>query len=295
MSAAADPRSRRNHLAAQARAIASLPAMGTPFTSGAVPLNPLTTLTNMAALSSVQAQLAEGLPDAYSLEQYIRGVYKQGAGPGGDPHDYTCVPYSAAAMLSIFCQAAYGKWLTFDAEECYTAVGGTGEHGVPVTAVLDWARDTGFRDISTGQRHKISSSGVQDPTTPDGQGALKAAIASKTPCLIGLLLPSDFDEQIGGDGNCQSTTVTREFHQVCVFGYDAARFYFLNSQGAGWGANGRGSIPWSVLNADGQPGLAYAATATDTIQPGGAPLFARAVAPMQRTASSALRRRVPTP
>ena len=160
---------------------------------------------------------------------------------------------------------------------------------------MQWAHDTGFRDISTGQRHKISTWGFQDPTTTDGQDALKAAIASNTPCVIALLLPSDFNDQVGGDGNCQSATVTQAFHQVCVFGYDASRFYIVNSQGARWGTSGRGSILWSALNASEQAGLAYAATATDTAQQGSTPLFARVMTPLRRTASSALRRRPKAP
>jgi GNAT superfamily N-acetyltransferase len=36
-------------------------------------------------------------------------------------------------------------------------------------------------------------------------------------------------------------------HSICLHGYDRKRFYFLNSWGADWGDNGRGSIPHEYL------------------------------------------------
>ncbi len=235
--------------------------------TGAIPLTPDTRLAAMSAWVSLQKQISKGVPGSYSLAADVTGqAYDQGT-------EDSCVAYSIAGMQSIFGNILYKKWMIFDAEDCYRSNGGTGDNGILTKSALVWDETTGFRDITSGIRYKISSYAFADPTSAAGQSVIKAAIASNDPAVLAMLLPTDFGSQWNASGDCSGSPTT-SYHQVCIIGYDAARCYFLNSWGPTWGANGKGSVTWAYLTNPTQDGWAYAYTATDTHQPGFAPFFA---------------------
>jgi Papain family cysteine protease len=243
---------------ARAEVLAALPDFNLPvgFGLGAVPLNPDSKLLDLRSLPVIKKALAAGIPKSTDLSQYVKGVYNQGA-------ENSCVVYSLAAVQSVSKEEMLGDWLTFDAEECYKACGGYGPNGVPAPDVLNWEERTGFRDIASNRRYQITSYAHADLSN-SGIEALKASIASRHPCVLALLLPSDFGNQFGGSGDCASDTVTNGYHQVCVVGYTADRVTILNSWGSGWGRNGIGTIRWEFLQNPDQQYFAYAYTVSET-------------------------------
>ncbi len=182
--------------------------------------------------------------------------------------------YSIAGMQSIFEEILQQRTIMFDAAELYRDLGGNGD-GISAPEALTWDQTTGLKDVATAQRYKIQSSAFADPTTADGIVTLKTAVSVQCPCVVALLLPSDFGDQVNGSGDCNGT-VTGEFHQVCLIGYDDERFKFLNSFGPSWGKNGIGTLPWSFLQDPSQAGSAYAYTVSDRAEPGASPFSLRA-------------------
>jgi hypothetical protein len=163
-------------------------------------------------------------------------------------------------MQSIFEQEEQQKWLVFDAAELYHACGGDGEEGVSADTVLDYMQNTGIRVLSQSHRYRIGSYAYADPFS-DGITPIKAALAVGRPCVLALLLPSDFLSGDCGEG----AQVTSGYHQVLVTGYDDSRLKFLNSYGNSYGDNGFGSLPISFLQRPEQEGFVYAFTAIDAI------------------------------
>ena len=249
----------------RASSAVGLPDPPRAFASGALPIVPDSRLSSFRAASSVMTVLAGGGPPLrFSLEQFVGAPYDQYAGSASRV-SFKCVAYSTAAMVSIFCNERYGSWLGFDAEECYARCGGTSTSGIQLSDALNFAINPGFRDAATGHRYPLSSAHVIAPVDNDGEAQVKAAIAAGNPCVLNLLLPQDFFQQEPGSGNCSSTTITNAYHQVCVYAYDDVRFYFLNSEGIGWGTAGKGSIPWALLAMNPEPNWCGAGLCTDDV------------------------------
>ena len=239
--------------------------------TGAVSLSPDTQLLAMSSFAKIQAAVPAVSAD---LSVNVKEAYDQGT-------EDSCVAFSIAGMQSIFEQILNNQWLTFDAEELYKDNGGTGGNGISVKAALSWDQTTGLKDLANGQRYKIQNSAFADPMTAEGIDAIKSAITASCPCVLALLLPSDFDDQFGKSGDCNGT-VTSDYHQICVIGYDADRFTFLNSWGNLWGKKGMGTIAWNFLQLPEQTGSVYAYTTTDTGQPGAKPFLLKAWTDLSR-------------
>jgi hypothetical protein len=252
----------------RARDLATLPDLVNTHGrgTGAVPINPDSRLLALREWTFIRASLQGGLPASASLIGYITGP------PYDQRPENACVAFSTASMQSLYSQILGGRWLRFDADECYHANGGLGSNGVSPIDVLEWDKRVGLRDVSSGLRYKIVGYGLTNPTITAGQEEIKAAIASRRPAVLAMLLPSDFDEQWGKSGNCAGT-VTNAFHQVCVCGYDSQRCYFLNSWGPTWGQKGVGSICWDFIQEPVQNSWAYAYVTTDSYEPSAAAFF----------------------
>ncbi len=253
------------HLA-RAQVVSGLPRLKNRTKgTGAITLNPDSRLIAMASLSQLQGTTPA---PSTSLAGYAKTVYDQGGAE-------SCVAYSIAGMQSIFEQILRSQTIKFDADELYHAVGGSGSSGVSAPDALWWDESTGLQDIATGQRYKIKAFAFADPTSDAGIATIKTAISANCPCVLALLLPSDFADQVNGSGDCNGT-VTSDYHQVCVIGYTEDRVIFLNSYGDTWGNKGIGTIPWSFLKDPAQSGSVFAYTISDTGQPGAKQFFLRA-------------------
>ncbi|MBI5674589.1 MAG: hypothetical protein HZC48_02010 [Nitrospirae bacterium] len=235
----------------RAKVLAKLPDFDSRgFGLGAVPLAYTLFDQQIAFLSEIQKQLKAGLPSAFSLSNFIDDVYNQGSLP-------SCVAHSTAAMQSIFERIEHGAWFTLNAEECYRANGGDGHNGVNSRVVLNWEETSGMQDIASSVRYKIGSFAVADPKTSDGITLIKAAIATRRPCVLALLLPQDF-----WIGDSTGEVVTNGYHQICVTGYTSERFEFVNSWGRSFGNNsernnGLGTIPWAFIGGTEVPGRVF--------------------------------------
>lgn len=246
----------------RAKALANLKPLDTRgFGLGALPLNPNSHLYDMASLSEVATALLQAIPPEVDLWNYIEMIYNQGSLG-------SCVAHSIAAMQSIFQNLEHGWWMELDAVECYYANGGDGTNGINTDKALTWNQQTGMRFNRTQRRYRIGSFGFTDPRTDAGVAAIKAAVAAKRPCVVALLLPSDF-----WNGDCGTGAVTSSYHQVCITGYTSSRFLFVNSWGVGYGNGGFGSMPWDFLRRPEQLNFTYAYTATDAIDANLRPLF----------------------
>jgi hypothetical protein len=253
----------------RARNLARLPDlnMAERFGLGALPLNPDSRLRDMKSLSLVRAAVSTSVPPVADLSSYVKGCYNQG-------QEGSCVAYSCAAMMSIFQDEKSNDWIQFNAEQCYVACGGTGQNGISTPDALNWIEGTGFGDSTDQKRYKIAAYAFADPRTPDGWNTVKAALAAGLPCVVALLLPSDFGSQFGSSGDCTSTTLTNGYHQVCAVGYTGNALTILNSWGPTWGRQGVGSIALGAIQAPEQEGYAYAYTVSFGAEPASTPFFA---------------------
>jgi hypothetical protein len=239
---------------ARARALANLPDFDSKgFGLGALPLNRDARDLDLASIQEVAELLRDGFPSQATLWDYVLMIYNQGSQP-------SCVPFSVAAMQSVFEHIEHGWWGELDAEECYWANGGDGTNGVETRQVLQWEQNVGMYFLNTGRRYRIGSFAFADPRTDAGVNSIKAAVAAKRPCVLALLLPEDF-----WAGDSTGAVVTRGYHQICVTGYTPERLLFVNSWGVDYGNGGFGSIPWSFLRKPEQTHFTYAFTAIDAI------------------------------
>ncbi|MGC2522225.1 MAG: hypothetical protein WA417_06245 [Stellaceae bacterium] len=252
----------------RAKTLAALPDFERPrgFGLGAIPLNPDSRLSDLRSLPGVRAAFASGIPAAANLLDFVKGVYNQGT-------EDSCVAYSLAALQSVSEQESFGRWITFDAEECYVACGGFGSNGILAVDALNWEERAGFRDTVSTQRYPIQTYAFASPINDAGVDIVKGAIASRHPCVLAMLLPSDFNDQFGKNGDCVSDVVTNGYHQVCVVGYTQDTAMILNSWGGGWGTNGIGSVKWEFLQKQEQQNFVYAYTVSELEQPGLMPFF----------------------
>jgi hypothetical protein len=208
----------------------------------------------MERLAPIREALGS-LPASADLSNWVAGVYDQGTVPA-------CTCCSAAAMQSIFESQERGKWLGFDALECYHAVGGTGSEGVEPHDVLGFMQGSGLLQVGTSRRYRIGSYAFVQ-LGPGGRiDIVKASIAARRPAVMAMLLPADWSQNYGQSAG---DAVSSSYHQVCLTGYDAARVYFVNSQGEGWGDSGFGSVPWTFVQSPDQLKRCYAYTAIDEI------------------------------
>src|SRR5579859_617499 len=247
----------------RAQILASLPRIGNRRRgTGAIPLSPDSRLKTMASFVPIETEVPSPQAD---LSKFVKDAYDQGVKDA-------CVAYSIAGMQSTFQAIRNSKWLTFDAEALYCDNGGIGTNGISTLEALAWDKTNGLTDSTSKSTDKIVDFGFADPTTVDGISSIKSAISAKHPCVLALLLPSDFNDHFGGSGDCKGT-ITSDYHQVCPVGYDEERLTFLNSWGKSWGKNGIGTIAWSFLKDPSQAGSAYAYTVTYDPQPNAKPFY----------------------
>jgi Papain family cysteine protease len=253
---------------ARAKSLAQLPDLVKPeeYGLGALPLNPDTRLRHMMSLSIVRAAAAAPIPAAADLSAFVKDCYNQG-------QEDSCVAYSCAGMMSVFEDQRSSNWIKLNAEECYVACGGSGQNGISTKDALDWIEQKGFGDSNDQKRYQVATYAFTDPRTVDGWNTLRAALAADLPCVIALLLPSDFGAQFGASGDCGSTTITNAYHQVCAIGYTNDRLNILNSWGPTWGNQGMGSILLAAIQAPQQQNYAYAYTVSFGAEPASVPFF----------------------
>lgn len=209
----------------------------------------------MHCAPDIAAQIVVGVPasDDYLLS-FIKGCYNQGSLP-------SCVAHSSAGMQSINEQMERGQWIIMDAVKAYYDNGGNGSNGVPTQAVLSYMQGSGMPVVGSSLRYKLSTYAFCQPMQPAGIEALKAAISTGHPCVLAMLLPSDFmNGMTAGQGSVNRVA----YHQVCCVGYTPERVTFLNSWGPGYGQNGLGSVPWSYLARPEQANYVYAYTEVDS-------------------------------
>ena len=193
----------------------------------------------MAAVPKIAATVAAPSMD---LSNYVGVPYDQG-------QENSCVAYSIAGLQSMVDSIAQNHWMTFDAEELYMANGGANGQGIDANDALNWDENTGLRDEASGNRYRILNFAAADLDDPAGVMTVKQAVSARLPCVMAMLLPSDFDAQMGGAGDCNGT-ITGDYHQVCIVGYTPYRVMFLNSWGPNWGRNGVGQRErWAALPA----------------------------------------------
>lgn len=253
----------------RAKNLATLPDLVKPdeYGLGALPLNPDTRLRNMMSLSMVRAAAAAPLPSSADLSPFVKDCYNQG-------QEGSCVAYSSAGMMSVFEDERSNSWIKLNAEECYVACGGSGQNGISTVDALNWIEQKGFGDLGDQKRYQIATYAFADPRTPEGWNSLRAALAANLPCVIALLLPSDFGAQFGASGDCTSTVITNGYHQVCAIGYTDDSLRILNSWGPTWGKQGTGSISLAAIQAPEQQGYAYSYTVSFGPEPASMPFFA---------------------
>lgn len=195
------------------------------------------------------------------LLQYIRGVYNQGSVP-------SCVAHSSAGMQSINEQMERGTWIEMDALRCYRDNGGNGTNGVDTQRVLSYMQSQGMPIVGSALRYKLATYAFAQPMQQAGVEAIKAAIATGHPCVVALLLPTDW---MSGMNAGLGAVNTAAYHQVVLVAYTPDRVTFLNSWGSQYGQNGLGSIPWSYLQRSEQQGRVYAYTEVDAPDEDGTP------------------------
>jgi hypothetical protein len=238
----------------RARILSSLPQFDSRgFGLGALPLNHDARHMDLASLAEVAEVLRTNIPPEADLWDYVQLIYNQGSLPA-------CVSYSIAGMQTVFQFIETGWHRELNADDCYWRNGGDGQHGIDTPRALQWCKDTGLLWVNTTRRYRIGSYAFADPRTESGIKSIKAAIAAKRPCVLALLLPQDFWE-----GDSTSAVVSSGYHQICLTGYTAERFRFVNSWGGGYGNGGFGSIPWSYLLRPEQQNFTYAFTAIDAV------------------------------
>lgn len=238
------------------------------YGTGAVPLAPDERDWQMERLPGVAEQLANGGPPARHdwLLGFIDGCYNQGGTP-------SCVLASEAGMKSIQENIEHDRWLEFDFDEAYRALGGDGRQGVPTRESMKWLRDTGMLQLGTTRRYRIGSYAFAPQTAERWKQTVQAAIAANQPCVVACLLPSVF----GWDSN---THRTEAYHQMCAVAYDEEFLVLLNSWGKGWGKDGLCRLRWDYLTAGSlQDRLCYAYTTIDAVDEGLAPVPVPAPAP----------------
>jgi hypothetical protein len=232
------------------------------FTGGS-PHTPLKFDLAMNSIPIVKLMLSHGFPRRVFLKCFVEDVYQQ--------DNLECVPCSNAAMMSLRRKIVRGDWIKFNVTECYEGLGGLGHSGLYARDVLDFSQKRGMRHLRSSWRFRIGSYAWAQPFRDEGVLAMKAAIACNLPVCVALFMPDDYNEEehpTGPEnGDCNADTILGLFyHQVCLVGYCENRFYFVDSQGPGWGAGGFGSFKLDVLKKNGdQEFFAYAYTATDEI------------------------------
>ena len=231
-----------------------VPAPDWGFGTGALPLLPDARDYPMERLPSVADMLQVGFPASYDLSGLVEQVYNQGALP-------SCVAHSTCGMKSLEDKIDRKVWNVYDAVALYQENGGNGSNGVDTRGVLQDAQANGVPLLSGGGRNRIGSYAFAPQIEGQFEATLKAAVAANEPCVLAVLLPTQFGWDFGG-------AITQAYHQMCLCGYDDTWAIFLNSWGPSFGQNGFCRLPWSYITQNNfQQLYAYAYTAIDALGP----------------------------
>lgn len=216
-------------------------------------------------IPGVAAALAQPLPDAADLLDYLKGSYNQGALPA-------CAAFAPAVMKSVQDEIEHGGWNEYDALECYHACGGNDREGIDPRRALAYLRDKGLRLRGGTARYRIGSYAF---VSQDARfvPTLKAAIVAKQPCVVAVRLPTQFGWDSSGDP-------TDAYHELTYLGFDPEWALFANTWGPRYGKNGLVRLRWSYLTDNGfQRGDCRAYTCIDAVDEGLAPHADPAPAP----------------
>ncbi len=223
------------------------------FGTGALPLTEDWRDYNMACVPGIAPMVGAAPAADDHLLPFIKGVYNQGSLP-------SCVIHSEAGLSSINEQMERGQWVDMDPVKAYYALGGNGSNGIDTRTSLQYFQTTGMPVLSSALRYKIANYAFAQPREAGGVEAVKAAIATGHPCVLAMLLPTDFMSGMSAGNGAVNRSA---YHQICIVGYTPERVIYLNSWGNTFGSNGMGSVPWAYLLRPEQAGFVYAYTVTD--------------------------------
>lgn len=195
-------------------------------------------------------------PDSFSLRQYQTGpALDQGSEP-------SCAAFSSCHMQAFYESMEQRKWLTFDGHALYREVGGTGTAGVSSRDVLQDMQDKGCPVLGAPDRYQLQSYAFVDfgPSFDFAIEVIRAAVSTKHPCVLAMLLPSDFGEKECGKSGC---TTTASYHQVLIASFQPGKLGGFNSYGLGFADAGWFNISLDYLARPEQRGYLYAFSSVD--------------------------------
>lgn len=81
----------------------------------------------------------------------------------------------------------------------------------------------------------------------NGEQAIKQALLANKPVVLAFNVPSNVFDAPRGWVAYDAAKLTKDWHAVRVYGYDARGLLFKNSWGKGWGRNGLGCLAWDFV------------------------------------------------
>jgi hypothetical protein len=213
----------------------------------------------MERVPEIGAILQAGTPPASDLSSFVRRVYDQGAEP-------SCVAFSSCAMKDLEDSIDRGGGPEYAGHVLYRDCGGDGTNGIDSRAALQELQSRGTPLLAGGYGNKIASYSFAPQVGQQFKDTLKAAVAANHPCVIAMLLPSDFGAV------CGRGSITTGYHQQTLVGSTADEAapdgqgyaIILNNWGPSFGNGGFCKVLWSyILQQNMQNGYVFAYLAID--------------------------------
>lgn len=209
--------------------------------TGALVLHPDPRDYDYRLLPGVCDVLEAGVPDSFSLTQYITGPpLNQGSEP-------SCVAFSTCNLSALDGVEDGGPWLVFDGHGLYREAGGNGTNGVDTRVVLDIVTKQGTPLLSGGRKQTVGTYVFLPQVPGQFRQAAMAAIAAGHACTVALLLPEGF-------GTASSGPMTSAYHQVDMVAYRRTpkeQVQIYNSWGPSFGQSGLAWLDFDYLEQQG--------------------------------------------